>query len=187
MTLAELWKLFPITLTTYNPDWSEWADEEILVLSTLLRDYTPIINHIGSTSVEGLIAKPIIDILLELAGDYDTDAISALLQKNGWIVMVTNRKEKTLDLNKGYTPDGFATKIFHLHIKPSGDWGELYFRDYLKAYPEIARQYETLKLQLKKQFEYHRDAYTNAKSDFVMKVTQAAREEFAGKYFPIQH
>ena len=188
MSLEELWQLFPIVLEEHNPDYAAWYDEEKNNLVPLLSD-CPLfrINHIGSTSVEGLIAKPIIDILLELTGDYDADAISALLQKNGWIVMATNRKEKTLDLNKGYTPDGFATKIFHLHIKPSGDWGELYFRDYLKAYPEIARQYETLKLQLKKQFEYHRDAYTNAKSDFVMKVTQAAREEFAGKYFPIQH
>ncbi len=46
MTLAELWKLFPITLTTYNPDWSEWADEEILVLSTLLRNCLNLLRKI---------------------------------------------------------------------------------------------------------------------------------------------
>ena len=71
MTLAELLKLFPITLTTYNLDWSKWADKEILDLSTLLRDYTPIINHIGSTAIPNIQAKPIIDILVEIAPDND--------------------------------------------------------------------------------------------------------------------
>lgn len=76
MTLAELWELFPIVLAAYNPDWSEWANEEILKLSTLLRDYNPVITHIGSTSIPNIQAKPIIDILIE---------ISPILTGNGFV------------------------------------------------------------------------------------------------------
>lgn len=64
MTLAELWELFPIVLVAYNPDWSEWANKEIINLSALLKDYCPIINHIGSTAIPNIQAKPIIDILV---------------------------------------------------------------------------------------------------------------------------
>lgn len=92
--------------------------------------------------------------------------------------------ENTLDLNKGYTPNGYAAKVFYLYIKPLENWGELYFRDYLKKYPNVARQYEKLKLQLKKQFKYNRDAYTDAKSDFIINFTQKAREESAELYLP---
>jgi GrpB-like predicted nucleotidyltransferase (UPF0157 family) len=82
------------------------------------------------------------------------------------------------------TPSGFAEKVYHLHVKPSGDWDELYFRDYLRKHPDVARQYETLKLGLKEQFEHDRDAYTSAKSEFVKEYTQKARKEFGGRYLP---
>lgn len=45
MTLAELWELFPIVLTSHNPLWAQWARDEITALSALLKDYNPIINH----------------------------------------------------------------------------------------------------------------------------------------------
>lgn len=80
MTLAELWELFPIVLAAYNPDWSEWANEEILELSALLKDYSPIINHIGSTAIPDIQAKPIIDILVELNPDIGWSRIK---EKNG--------------------------------------------------------------------------------------------------------
>lgn len=90
-----------------------------------------------------------------------------------------------LDFNKGYTPKGFAQKVCHLHIKHPGDWGELFFRDYLQKHPDVAGEYGALKLALKEQFEYDRDAYTKRKSDFVHRYTQKAREEFKNRYSPI--
>lgn len=95
--------------------------------------------------------------------------------------------KETLDLNKGYTPDGFTKKVFHLHVKPSGDWGELYFRDYLRENPNIARQYEKLKLSLIKDYKYNRDAYTDAKSEFIIENTGKARKEYRGRYLPPEH
>lgn len=67
-------------------------------------------------------------------------------------------QEKTrAAFNKGYTEDGFAEKVFHIHWRRRNDIDELYFHDYLLEFPEIAKEYETLKLQLWKQYEYDRE------------------------------
>ena len=187
MSLEELWELFPIILKNHNPDYTIWYREEKDNLVQALSAYDVCrISHIGSTAVEGLISKPIVDILLEFPDNYRMLEIVETLKNNKWLVMAQNEKKKTLDLNKGYTLKGFAEKVFHLHIKPEDDWGELYFRDYLQKYPDIARQYELLKLELKTQYKHDRDAYTNAKSDFVLKYTEIAKKEFVGRYLPIK-
>jgi GrpB-like predicted nucleotidyltransferase (UPF0157 family) len=91
-----------------------------------------------------------------------------------------------LAFNKGYTPNGFAEKVYHLHIRYSGDWNELYFRDYLQMHDEVAAEYGKLKLHLAEQYKHDRDGYTNAKSDFVVKYTNLAKKEFSGRYKPIK-
>ncbi|QDR79561.1 GrpB family protein [Sporomusa termitida] len=188
MSLEELWQLYPIILKDHNPNYQSWYAEEKQRLLHSLHDYDICrINHIGSTSVAGLIAKPTIDILLELPKDYAVNEIAQLLQNDDWILMQKNDKQRTLDLGKGYMPTGFAEKVYHLHVKPLGDWKELYFRDYLRQYPNVARQYEALKLGLKERFEHDRDAYTYGKSDFVMEQSQKAKLEFAGRYLPPEH
>ena len=184
MSLEELWQLFPIILKEHNPDYENWYIEEKERISCILHNCPNRINHIGSTSVEGLIAKPIIDILLELPISYDLDCATDILKKSGWIVMARNDAEHMLDLNRGYTLKGFAEKVYHLHVKPYGDWGELYFRDYLRQHSDVAQKYGELKKCLKEQFEHNRDAYTNAKTNFIITYTQQAREEFAGRYLP---
>jgi len=183
MSLEELWKLFPIILKEHNPDYPAWYEDEQANLMGILKDYNiSRVNHIGSTSVSGLMAKPIVDILLELESGYEMKAVIKTLQSNGWIVMARDYSVQTIDLNKGYTSKGFAEKVYHLHIKPAGDWGELYFRDYLREYTGAAKEYEHLKLRLKEKFEHNRDAYTAAKSGFIQEYTQAARNEFGNRY-----
>ena len=183
MSLKELWQLFPIILRPYNPCYSVWYEEQKTNLVSLLACNTIVrISHIGSTAVLGLKAKPIVDILLELPKSYDVKTVGSVLEANGWLVMASNDAQRALDLNKGYTPEGFAEKVFHLHIKPSGDWGELYFRDYLNSHPDVARKYEALKCALKCQFEHDRDAYTQGKTQFVKKYTALARKEFGHRY-----
>ncbi|MEG1980665.1 MAG: GrpB family protein, partial [Victivallaceae bacterium] len=85
---------------------------------------------------------------------------------------------------KGYTPDGFAAEVFHLHLRNPGDWDELYFRDYLRLHPEIADEYAVLKAELAVKYKFDRDAYTLAKGDFIRRQTAAARIEFPGRYQP---
>lgn len=130
------------------------------------------INHIGSTAVKGIWAKPIIDILVEINKTFNLSEISAVLQDNGWIKM--SETERRVSFNRGYTESGFAEKVYHLHLRYVGDNDEVYFRDYLITHPEIAKEYETLKLELWKKFEHDRDSYTEAKSEFVKKYTALA-------------
>lgn len=141
MSIEELWQLFPIILKEHSSNYSLWYDEEKHGLLDILQKYEVCrINHIGSTAVDGLIAKPTVDILLELPLNFEIDKVSEELQNVGWVQMSRNDEEKTLDLNKGYTPAGFAEKVYHLHIKQYGDWDELYFRDYLQEHSDIARK-----------------------------------------------
>ena len=170
MSLEELWELFPIQLTEHQACWDEWYQiEKKRLLSTL--PGTMKIHHIGSTSIKGIWAKPIIDILVE-ANLSDHKAMKSRLLCDGYLYMA--QTETCIDFNKGYTPDGFAEKVFHLHLRKTGDNDELYFRDYLNEHPKIAKAYEKLKLSLWKQFEHNRDGYTERKTTFVTEYTQKA-------------
>lgn len=79
-----------------------------------------------------------------------------------------------ISLNKGYTQNGFADKVFHLHLRLMGDCDEIYFRDYLRLHPDIAQAYQKIKLSLWKEFEHDRNGYTEAKSDFIKKYIKEA-------------
>ncbi len=173
MTLAELWQLFPIALTTYNSDWPKWANEEIQKLSVLLIHYSPIINHIGSTAIPYIQAKPIIDILIEINPDIDWQCIKAEMEIAGYTCMSVS--ETRMSFNKGYTPDGYADRVFHIHCHIIGDNDEIVFRDYLIAHPEVAKEYEQLKLSLLPKYKHDRDGYTEAKSEFVRNVVRLAK------------
>lgn len=186
MSLEELWLLFPVKLNSYNPQWKNWyTHEESLLVKTIGKENIQRISHIGSTSVEGLIAKPTIDILIEIQKSTDTKKLTGSLQSIGYIFDPQPKNPPPhMMFMKGYTENGFEEKVFHLHIRFSGDWNELYFRDYLKKYPETAKQYGELKIKLKEKFEHNRDAYTAAKTEFILKFTSLAKAEFAGRYTP---
>lgn len=114
--------------------------------------------------MEGLIAKPTIDILIEISDICDIAQLKSRLINAGWIFMsYENNPELKISINKGYTPKGFAEKVFHLHVRYLGGWSELYFRDFLKINPGIAKEYGRLKLDLKEKYENNRDAYTEVK------------------------
>ena len=87
-----------------------------------------------------------------------------------------------MSFNKGYTEQGFAERVFHLHLRYVGDCDELYFRDYLKENPDIAKAYEGLKLGLWKEYEHDRDGYTNAKTEFIQTYTNQAKEKYFNRY-----
>ena len=181
MTLEELWQLFPIFLTEHKDCWNLWYEEELNQLNTILPSKTVRrISHIGSTSVNTIWAKPIIDILVEIDLDSDMDTIKKVLVKNGYICM--SEEEHRISFNKGYTENGFAEKVYHIHIRYAGDNDELYFRDYLNENPETAKEYETLKLELWKKYEHNRDGYTESKTQFVKKYTLIAKEKYGTRY-----
>lgn len=174
MNLEELWHLFPISLSAHQPCWQTWYEEERQFLCMLLPDLSLRINHIGSTAIKGIWAKPIIDILIEAAEPSNLKQIKTLLIKNGYICM--SETENRISLNKGYTEHGFAERVFHIHLRLNNDHDEIYFRDYLNKHFEIAKEYEQLKLKLWKLYEFDRDGYTLAKTNFVSNYTRLAKE-----------
>ena len=175
MTLKELWELFPIVLRPYQSQWKEWAAEEILSLSTLLADYSPVINNIGSTAVPGIMAKPIVDILVEVPSETELSQVRTLLERKGYICM--SASDCRMSFNKGYTPDGYAERVFHIHLRNSGDNDEIRFRDYLRSHAVTAREYEKLKCSLLPEYRNDRDGYTAAKAEFVRRITALAKAE----------
>lgn len=177
MTLTELWELFPIKLTAHQDCWRNDYAAAAQELERILPAES-IINHIGSTAIDGIWAKPIIDILVEVRADFS--AVANILQNNGWLKMAES--EGRISLNQGYTPNGFADKVYHLHLRQIGDRDEIYFRDYLNAHPDVAKAYEALKLALWRKYEHDRGGYTAAKSAFVQKYTAIAKQVCVKKF-----
>ncbi len=183
MTLEELWALFPIILREHNSDYSKWYElEKDNIIGCVGLKNIKRINHIGSSSVKGLISKPTVDILMEIGRDSKMEQLKVVLMNDGWILM--NEGDKGLVFNKGYTPDGFSEKVYHLHVRYLGDWEELYFRDYLLVHRDVAEAYGEFKLSLLPKYRHNRDGYTEAKTDFIMRYTEKAREEFRDRYVP---
>ncbi len=181
MTLEELWQLFPIQLTAHNEIWQDYYEKMKKSVEQALSDCSIVrISHIGSTAINGIWAKPIVDILVEIEENEDIKKAAAFIQSIGFIPMSTGPNR--ISLNLGYTEKGFAEKVYHLHIRRKGDNDELYFRDYLNEFPETAKLYEQLKLSLWKQYEHNRDRYTNAKTKFVNKYTEEAKAKYLDRY-----
>lgn len=180
MTLEELWQLFPIFLIEHNDNWNTWYNEEYQRLCIFLSGIKVRVSHIGSTAIENIWAKPIIDILVEIPAKNDIRKVKDLIIQNGYICMAEHTKN--ISFNRGYTENGFAEKVFHLHLRYWGNNDELYFRDYMNDNPMIAKEYEKLKLSLWKLYEHNRDEYTNAKHEFIFGHTQKAKEKYKGRY-----
>ena len=138
-------------------------------------------------------AKPVIDILLELDGTASVDSIVEALKTIGFGVEVSIKKENPFEylLAKGMTVDGFAEKVFLLHLRYAGDWDELYFRDYMLDNPDVAAEYSSLKEKILNDISEGKlermpngqpNGYSNAKYSFVREISQKARATYPGKY-----
>ena len=180
MTLEELWELFPIYLTEHDPAWDQWYEEEEKRLVGLLQEPDIRIHHIGSTAIRNIWAKPIVDILIEIPKSVSMERIKSVLTQNDCICMSETESRKSFC--RGYTENGFAEKVFHLHLRYQGDHDELYFRDYMNENDLLAKQYEALKLSLWKRYEHDRDGYTAAKESFVLEHTGNAKMKYGNRF-----
>lgn len=181
MSLEELWELFPIYLVAHSDRWRLYYAEMEAFLKASLSDLTVVrISHVGSTAIPGIWAKDIVDILVEIAEGPDMEEAAREVEKCGFCRMSTAADRASFQC--GYTKNGFADRVFHLHLRYAGDHDELYFRDYLQEHPQIAKEYEALKLRLWKLYEHNRDAYTDAKTAFIGRWTAEAKRAYAGRY-----
>ena len=179
MTDEERWKLFPIILSEHKPVWKKsYLKEKYIVEQAIGLENIVRISHIGSTAIPDLIAKPTIDILVEIKDSTDTARLISVMKQARYRYLEQPKNPPPhMMFIKGYTPKGFKGQVYHIHIRYSGDWDELYFKDFLLAHPEIADEYGRLKLKLKQKHEFNRDAYTDAKTDFIKRICKLARAE----------
>lgn len=174
MSLEELWELFPITFTDNTDAFKAVYSDEKKILKALIGSYIKRISHIGSTAIANIKTKPIVDILIEIDFDHK-DIVKEILLNHDYILM-------SEAFNKGYTINGYADKVFHIHVKKYGDCDELYFRDYLNANLPKAKEYEKLKSELYEKHKPNRDLYTDGKKDFVTETVNTAKEKYKGRY-----
>lgn len=181
MTLEELWQLYPIILEEHNNDWDIWYNDEFKILERLLCDEEVNIYHIGSTAVQNIKAKPTVDILIETDKSHIEECKNKL-KNAGYLHMNTVENPLRYAFNKGYEEYGYGDRVFHIHLRLKGDNKELYFRDYLIEHPDIAKEYEKIKIKLAVDYRNSRDEYTMKKSDFINKITNRALVKYNGKY-----
>jgi GrpB-like predicted nucleotidyltransferase (UPF0157 family) len=163
----------PIEIVPYDGSWLARFADEREALVKLLRPwlYGPI-EHVGSTAVPGLAAKPVIDIMAGVETLEASRAAIARLEGSGYCYF----PYRTEAMHWFCKPSA-ALRTHHLHLVPvnSARWIEcLMFRDALRADAELARAYAALKLDLAARFRDDRDAYTEAKAPFIRAVLAGA-------------
>ncbi|MYL64288.1 GrpB family protein [Bacillus hwajinpoensis] len=165
-----------VNLIEYNTDWESQFDYEKKRIIAAIGDKIVGIEHIGSTSIKGLKAKPVIDILV---GIKDLNSTSAFVQPLSEVEFEYVPKPELTDrrfFRKGLWGKGTA----HLHICKihSTEWVEkIMFRDYLRKHPKIAEEYALLKSELATKYNYDRSAYTQQKEPFIKEIIRKAKRE----------
>ena len=176
-----------VSIAPYDPAWPRMFEEEKQhLLECLPQDLIRRIEHFGSTAVPGLRAKPIVDVLVEVSSLEETRArVAPLLEAEGYDYFW--RPTHGDDGPPFYAwfikrnSDGVRTHHVHMVERDFEHWERLLFRDYLVEHAETAREYEDLKMTLAHHYPNDRDAYTSGKTEFVTRVTEAAKAYYGSK------
>jgi GrpB-like predicted nucleotidyltransferase (UPF0157 family) len=170
-----------VLLTSYSPD---WPTQFHAIREELLSAFAPTavtIEHIGSTSVPGLAAKPVIDVLLGARSLADIESKIKPLSEIGYSYVP--KYEREVPMRRYFVRASTTSLRVHLHAVELGSriWqAHLAFRDRLRADANLCAQYQTLKLRLAEEFADDKSAYTDAKGPFIQDVLApilAEREE----------
>jgi len=182
LTAEQIGQIFPIEVVSYRKEWETiFKTEKRLIVNALSNLFKVNVEHIGSTSVQGLSAKPIIDILIEFPVLTCETKIIILskMREIGYENMSNAEQEKRMTLGKGYDLHDTEKQKFHAHIREkSGDFqDEIYFRNYLRENFDAKKRYETLKNDLANKHKNNREDYTNAKTNFITAVIETAKNK----------
>jgi GrpB-like predicted nucleotidyltransferase (UPF0157 family) len=166
----------PVIIVEFDPTWPMLYEVERTHILNAIGGFIEDIQHVGSTSVPGLGAKPIIDIMIGIHKLSIVEKCVQPLQSLGY----EYRGEFGIP-NRHYfrkPPDTLSThRTHHIHMVETNHdaWRKtLLFRDYLRTHPEGAKQYEELKRTLADKFGSDREGYTDAKTDFIETILAKA-------------
>lgn len=164
----------PILVVSHYPNWQiAFADEAKLIFTSLGHSAIDL-HHIGSTSISGILAKPIIDLLGVVPAVDRLESQSSLLETLGYEVMGAYGIEGRHYFRK---TDATGNRTHHLHVFESGSphiERHLAFRDYLIAHPDVAMEYSRLKARLAANDTTMRSNYIDGKAPFVEAVQRDA-------------
>jgi len=159
----------PIHLVAYDSEWARLFREERAALQRVLGPWlTGPIEHIGSTAVPDLVAKPVIDIMAAVGSLEESKNALAAVQGFGYVYAPYRT-----DVMHWFCKPRLSFRTHHLHLVPyrSELWvARIAFRDRLREDAAVAAEYADLKRQLAACFEHDREAYTDAKSGFVARI-----------------
>jgi GrpB-like predicted nucleotidyltransferase (UPF0157 family) len=168
----------PIKVFDYDPQWPKMFQKEKKQILSVISNKVTAIEHIGSTAVAGLGAKPIIDMMIGIYQLSDAQDCVRPLETIGYEYVPeynTSMPERRYFRKGPNEPN----KHFHLHMVEHGGqfWKrQLLFRDYLRTHPDTASEYYKLKKQLAAEHRQNREAYTNAKTSFIEStISKASR------------
>lgn len=165
-----------VKLLPHQTEWETNAEETIMLMKTILGDTCIDIQHVGSTSIKHICAKPIIDIAVAVNELADILPYNDVLSKNG----IFYRKEETtgqLLYLMGDLENEIKTHHIHVVKYNSVNWRNyLNFRDYLNDFPEKAKLYNDLKQELAEKYTSERKLYTAGKSELIKILLKEAEE-----------
>lgn len=170
----------PVRVVNYDPDWPVVFSRLAEVLQQQLGQLAQAIEHVGSTSVPGLTAKPIIDLDIVIAKETDFPQVCNLLAELGYQHQgnlgiegreAFKREDKTVPC-AGQTIEWMTHNLYVCPADSRELARHLTFRNYLRTHPEVRDAYAELKQRLAKQYTYDRDGYTEAKTEFIVNILQ---------------
>lgn len=163
-----------VELLPHNPLWEDVAAETIKILKSLLNDVAIDIQHVGSTSIRNICAKPIIDIAVGVDALDSIKPYIGLLEENGIMFRKEDVKEQLLFVIGDFEKE-FRTHHIHVVEWNSIAWNNyINFRDYLNAFPKYAKEYDDLKKKLALEFANNRGNYTAGKQEFIDRILKQA-------------
>jgi GrpB-like predicted nucleotidyltransferase (UPF0157 family) len=170
-----------IYIADYDEKWPALYEEIRGPLVEVFGGYASEMHHVGSTSVPGLGAKPIIDIAVDLLDYPLPQSVIAAMEALGYTHMgeygITGRHYFKRYQGSRRQPGSDDGVMVHVHAYSPGNeelTRHIIFRDYLRAHPEAARDYETLKRDLASKYADQREVYTESKTGFVQEILRKA-------------
>jgi GrpB-like predicted nucleotidyltransferase (UPF0157 family) len=166
----------PVEIVEYDPSWPSKFEAERVLLSSILAPWLggPV-EHVGSTAIPGMPAKPVIDIMAAVTALDESRPALAALAKSGYVYFPYRT-----EIMHWFCKPSAAFRTHHLHLVPfrSTRWTEcLAFRDVLRRNQQLATEYAALKRSLASQFKFDREGYTQAKTPFVERVLNLFKEQ----------
>ena len=163
-----------IEVVPYNINWVNKYLAEAEKIKKIMADELVKIHHIGSTSIPGISAKPVIDILVEVINIENIDDYNEKMKEIGYIA----KGEYGIE-GRRFFLKGEINRTHHIHVFQVGNSEiirHLNFRDYMISHPDEAKAYSEMKRELAIKFRHDIDGYCNGKNDFIKNIDRKAEK-----------